>query len=261
MSDEMERQELGTPAGGVGEAGTTGQAAHELPAVEPQPTTGAEATTAGGAQPERVNLDELPEFRQWKSNRDREAAELQRQLKEQQARLQELEAAAQQAEELRLLQDAEPDQIVAYYQGQLAKTRQQAAQQAQQAAQHQEIVTRANATLTALGLDPLTPGLDWTGGPTLQGYAQLLESAVGLLTQQQRQTSQTVQEKAEKAAREARQAAIAETGATKVSTTTGSAPAGLRDQYERDVAALRGTGDGAGLLALKRAYRKKGLDV
>ena len=83
MSD---MQELGTPAGGVGEVGQN----PTTPTLEPQgeqrqPAQGTQAQDNGGQW--SGNLDDLPQFREVKSKYDRTTSQLQKQLQELHIRL------------------------------------------------------------------------------------------------------------------------------------------------------------------------------
>lgn len=210
-------------AGAAAAAGTGEEAVPAAAAAAGQP----EAPIAGAEAQPKVELTELEEFRKYQSGVDRREGELRRQLEAQQARLQELEQQAQQVEEQRLLQDADPDELAAFYQRKLAEERARAQTQQQALTLQQQVMAAGQSLLARLGLSSDTPELDWGDGqPTWENYARLTESALGLVAAARGDAAKTAEEKVERAAREARQAAIKETGAARVSTATGGAPAG-----------------------------------
>lgn len=267
MAEET-RQEL-EQGSGVGEQAVTGgqqpEGAPQAAVTEPAPTAEPQEPIAeAGTEPqERVDLTELDEFRQWQAKMDRRQAELQRQLEEQQQRLRERERQLQELEEQRILQDADPEEQAAFFQGQAAKARQELERQQKQLQEQQAVQSRAMNLLGELGLDPETPGLDWgSGEPSWDNYRRLAESAAKLVAQRNRTAAQTAQEKAEQAAREARQQTIKETGAARTSAATGSGPTpSLRQQYEADLAKLKRSGRVTDYVELRAQYRAKGLDV
>lgn len=266
MADET-RQEL-EQGSGVGEQAVTGQqpeGAQQAAVTEPAPTAETrEPIAEAGTEPqERVDLTELEEFRKWQARMDQRQAQLHRQLEEQQQRLRERERQLEELREQQILSEADPDEVIAFYQGQAAQTKRELEQQQRAMREQQEVQARAQSLLGELGLDPEAPGLDWGDGvPSWDNYRRLAESAAKLVAQRNRQAAETAQEKAERAAREARQAAIAETGAARTTTATGSGPTpSLRQQYEADLAKLKRTGRVTDYVELRAAYRAKGLDV
>jgi hypothetical protein len=240
--EPQQRQELGQAGAAAGPAGTGGDAvpgaavgqqpgapiagAGAGQATEPtQPGAGAQPGQAGApGEQTQVDLTEFRQFREWQAARDRREAELQRQLAENHERMRELEVQARQAEEARLLRDAEPDEVAAYYQGQAEKMRARMQALEGQQQQQAQIQQKARDALARLGLDVSAPGLDWSGGPTPDGLVTLLESAGALLAQRGAETAQAAQQEVTDVARAARQEAILETGAARVSTQGGAAP-------------------------------------
>lgn len=94
MSDFMQSGEgLGTSAPAVPTTTSQGEPASiYAPIVPPQE----QAQPQAGQSGERVNLDQFPEFRQWKSNADRRQHEMQMQLQAAQAQLAQFQQQAKQ---------------------------------------------------------------------------------------------------------------------------------------------------------------------
>ena len=115
----------------------------EIEGVEPEASQEAVPSTANDAaatrQPEkRVNLDELPEFRQFKSATDKRIAEMERRHQAQLAQAQ----AAEQAARQRQLATLDPEERTAY---ELEEARREAAYYREQAQQVQVLEANRNA--------------------------------------------------------------------------------------------------------------------
>ena len=274
----MVNTELDIDAMGIeGFMARTGATAPRGVAPEPEDQAiaqGAEEPTAERAEPEpepeqepvkeKVNLDDMEEFRRWKSEADRRIAQATGQA-EQERRQRELYQSQmtnlqRQLDEARL-QDAEPSEVAAYYQQQLTAIQAEQQRQEEERARTQKMSDRALRFLEKLGLPPETPGLDWTGGATEDGLIALVESASELVALRGQQMTKQQKTDAETAARAAEQKALKDAGVTKVSTVTGGAAPTLQRQYEEELAALRGSGNLDAMLNLKDAYRRKGLKV
>jgi len=200
-----------------------------------------------------VNLDELPQFRNWKSKMDRQLAQergererLQQKLEEQQERLQELQ-----------LRDAPPDEQVQILKNQLAQTREEQRMEAERRQRAARMRQEAEDVLNSLGVKRDHPDLDWSGGPTEDGVLQLMKSAAKIAAQKDNTSKQQV----EAEVRKAKQEAMKETGAADVSTATGSGGPTLRAQYEKELAKLKGSRNIRAFTELRHKYREKGLDV
>lgn len=207
---------------------------------------GANQETEQAAEQKPVNLDELPEFRNWKSKMDRRVAQerqererLQQQLEEQQERLQELQ-----------LRDAPPEEQVQILQNQLAQTREEQRMREQQRQKAAQLRQEAVEVLDTLGLSADTPGLDWSGGPSEEGLLRLVKSAAQIAAQKDDTSKQQV----EAEVRKAKQEALKETGAADVSTATGSGGPSRRAQYEKKLKELRGSRNMRALIALRKEY-------
>ena len=229
-----------------------GQEAPEQQLQEGQ-AEGANQETEQAGERKPVNLDELPEFRNWKSKMDRQIAQergererLEQQMKEQRSRLQELQ-----------LQDAPPDEQVKILKNQLAQREEEMRMQQERQRKIQERTETAQQFLNELGLDWETPGLDKSGDPLGDGFERLVMSAAKIAAQKDGNSKQQVEAKV----REAQQKAVKETGAADVSTATEGGGPSLRAQYEKDLAKLRGSRNVRAFVALKKEYREKGLDV
>lgn len=231
----------------------------EVTQAEPEPET-----QPVPVKPEKVNLDDLEEFRMWKSEADRRVAQAARQAEQErqqrEAYEQQMTDLKRQLDQLRL-RDAEPDEVAAYYEQQLAAVQAEQQRQQEQARQAQIMSDRAMRFLEGVGLTVDTPGLDWSGGATPEGLIALMESATGLVALRAQQMTKQQKADAEKAARTAEHKALQDAGVTKVNTATGGAPPTLQRQYEEDMAALRGTGNLDALLEVKDKYRRQGLKV
>lgn len=196
----------------------------EATATEQGVGTEDQGPTAEGAepQPERqaINLDDVPEFRQWKSNYDRKMAQIQKEAQEARQRAAQLE---EQFDELRA-RDMPPDERAEYYRTRLAKVEADRQRQQEEATRQQELVGDAMKTLEQLGLDPETPGLEWGDKPTPENLARLYRSAARIVAERTRQVSQSAQQKVQDEVREARIEALNAAGVTRTSTATSGAP-------------------------------------
>jgi len=175
--------------------------------------------TAEATQQKPLNLDDLPEFRKYKSARDQQLARQQREADETRRQL---EATQQKLAELEL-QDATPSEREAYYRGKLAKLQAEQEQARQRADAERQVQAAAGELLKELGLEPDTPGLDWSGGATEEGYAKLAASAARVVAKRVREQGQQTQQQLDEATREARQAALNDAGVTRVGTSRGVA--------------------------------------
>jgi hypothetical protein len=179
-----------------------------------------ESTAEGEQAAPQVDLDDLPQFRRWKSATDQRLAEAQRQADEARRQTAQLES---ELEELRM-RDAPPDEQAAFYRTKLAEQRASTERQHEQETQRQQIMGEATEALSELGLEPSTPGLDWSGGPTPVGLATLMRSAARIVAERNRQQAQQSQEEAEEEARTARVEALNAAGVTRTSMATSGAP-------------------------------------
>lgn len=210
-----------------------------------------EGTEATEQQP--VNLDELPEFRQWKSKMDRKLAA---EKAERDRLAQELDQFRSKVDELSL-RDASPDEREQYYKNKIATLEEERRMQAARQRKVAEATQRAEKFVTQLGLSMDTPGLDFSGDPTTtEGWQQFALSAAEIASKQRNKT----QEQIDAEVREAQQEAVKKTGAAKVSTATGQASP-LRAEYQKKLEALRGSGNFRAYSDLKAEYRKKGLKI
>jgi len=213
-------EELTEGAGGVGE---------EQVAATPAPEGAAGATILPTAPPPPaiaekpvVDLTQSDEFRKWQAARDRREAQLQQQLR---AQGDQLQAMRQQFEKAQL-ENADPEQVAAYYQQRAASLEQEQGAQATQTLERQTIVAQAEELLADLGLDPATPGLEWGDEPSWAQLARLAASAAKVKALQARELEKQNQTVATEAAQQARTEALVQAGVTQVSTAVGGAPAG-----------------------------------
>lgn len=217
-------EELTGGAGGVGveqvAAATVVPEGTEAGATIP-PTAAPPPATAEEKKP--VDLTQSIEFRKWQAARDKREAQLQQQL---QAQGNQLQAMRRQFEESQL-KDADPEQVVAYYQQRAATLEQEQGAQATQAQERQTIVAQAEALLDDLGLDPNTPGLEWGDEPSWSQLAQLAASAAKVKALQVTELTKEKTAVATEAAQQARTEALVQAGVTQVSTVVGGAPAGV----------------------------------
>ena len=268
-SPNPSRQPGGESEGG-GAIAQTGVAPAEGATAEGQAPTIAAGQQQAGAQPPagagqpqppaapQVDLTQSEEFRRWQAARDRREAQLQAHLVESQRRIDEMQ---QHVEQLRL-RDADPEQVAAYYQEQMQRLQQERQQAQQQAQLRGQVEDAASRLLHEHGLDVNTPGLDWSGGATWEGYAKLAESVANMERLRAQQQSEQTRTVATAAAQQAKTEALEQAGVTRVNTATGTAaPKDLRADFEQEAQKLRGSGDVAGYAALKRKYRGLGLEV
>lgn len=213
---------------------------------------GATQDAQGATEHSQVNLDELPQFRQWKSTMDRK---LSQERQERERLKNELEEYRGKVDELSL-RDAEPEEREQYYQNKIAQLEEERRLQAQRQEKMAAASQRAQKFLDALGLNADTPGLDWSGDPLEDGFEKLALSAAEVASKQGNKTQKQIDAQV----REAKQEAVRDTGAARVSTATGQ-PSPLHREYVKELDALRGTGNFRAYADLKAKYRKKGLNI
>ena len=206
-------EELTGQAGGVGEGEvTTGE---DTGVTETPPTAeGAVPTTA------KVDLTESAEFRSWQAARDRREAQLRTQVAAGQQQMQEMQAHLAELQ----LANADPEDVVAFYQQQLANVQAERAQAEQVQTLRQEVKDAAGRLLAGHGLDVNTPGLDWGGGASWEGYAKLAESVAKIEALKASEMAKGKSAEVSQAAQVAKTEALTAAGVTKVSTATGAAP-------------------------------------
>lgn len=255
-----EKAELTGQAAGVGK-----------PPETPAPGKGADAATAGGQAgvagakptaggaapaiaepkvPEKVDLTKLPEFKEYQSgfDRDRESwrqqrVQLEQQLAEQGRQMEDLQRQVR----LARLEGVEPDEAVQMLQQELQRLDEERVHTQEQQTQESEINQRAIELLEKHGLSQDTPGLDWSGGPTVEGLQRLTESVLGVVALGAQAATRETKTVATEAAQAARQQALRETGVVEVSTGTGAAPASanpIADVNEADDLLKMGLGVG-----------------
>ncbi len=250
----MTNEELTGKAGGVGDL--------SAPSPPPGGGEGGEGATAPAApaiaEEKKVDLSKLEEFRSWQAARDRREAQLQTQLQDQGRQVEEMQ---REVARLRLV-DADPDEVSAYYQQQMAQMQEAQRVQAAQVAQREELKTRAVALLEDVGLEPDTPGLDWAAEPSEDGLVRLAVSAARIKALQLQELAKGQGAVLLDTAQAAKVQALTAAGVAQVSTATGAAiPTDLKAEYEAAKAALVGTGDVGALVRLRTTYRQKGLEV
>ena len=199
-----------------------------------QPTAGAAIADAslrsegqpGQAQPQRVDLTQLPEFRAWQAGVDRREAQMRaqftQQMAQQQQELQGLRFQMQQAQ----LADADPEQVAEFYRTQYEQMQQQTTQQAQQATMAESVTQAAFAYLDALELAHDTPGLDWGAAATLEQLPRLMASARALADQRAATAGAQGETALQAAVRQAKIDALDAAGVTHVAGAVGSGGAG-----------------------------------
>lgn len=241
----------------------TGQARYGAPSDQTQGQAaegGAEGGQPTGEEREGVNLYELPEFQKYQSTQDRRIARLQEQLEESQRQL----AETQRQVEETLLEGAEPQQQADFYRGRAQEYRQQLEEQREQSRQQQRYQQRARRYLNDLGIDANNPGLDWSGGPTREGFERLQESAARILASQTRELRQRLEERQQQTSRQQQQQQ-ARTGAQVSTATEGGERTTDEDQlwaeYHERLEQARRNSDLMAALQVKREYRDKGLDI
>jgi len=209
MSEELTGQAEGVDAERV----TAGQEA----GVASEPT--AQGTPAIAEQ-KKVDLSKLDEFRQWQAARDRRESQLRTQLQDQGQQVEEM-----QREVARLkLVDADPEEVTAYYQAEMARLQEAQRIQAEQQTQQKSYVAQAETLLEELGLEPDTPGLRWAETPSEEGLKLLARSAAKLLALQVKALADGQGAVVADAAQAAKVQALEAAGVAQVSTATGGAP-------------------------------------
>lgn len=250
-------KELDAQGAGVGGQAEIPTGPAEKPTAGDQEQPTADATT----EPKPVNLDDLPDFRNWKSSMDKLIDEQRRETERVRG---EAEALKQEVAALRL-RDAAPEDQVAYYQGELDRVTKEATRERERVRAEGDIYRRGSEMLAELGLNYRTPGLDFSGGQTPDGLAKLTRSAALIVRRQQVAQADAAAQQSTVTARQARQQGIAATGAAQVSTATGpSQPSkDLQEAYQAELAELRrGGGDRSRkLVYLKNKYRAQGLVI
>lgn len=229
--EELQGQDQGVGGDAV-TAGTGGQPSTGVAEQPTNPVSGAAIAEAGagagvvapqqaaGQQQQPVDLTQSPEFRKWQAARDRAEARLRGQMAEAAEANRRMQ---QQVEELRL-QDADPEQVAAYYRNRATEMQAEGAQREEQWRTRLAIQEQATELLGKLGIAPDNPGLMWSEDPTWEGYAMLAESAAQVLgLKAQVVQSQGATETAA-AAEAARVEALRAAGVTAVGAPTGGAP-------------------------------------
>lgn len=246
-------KELTGQAGGVGEG--------EVTTGEDTGVTEAPLTAEGVppiAKPEKVDLTASDEFRRWQSDADKREARLKQQVTTGQQQMQEMQARLAELQ----LANADPEEVAAFYQQQLANVQAERATAQQAQTLRQEVEDAAGQLLAEHGLDVNTPGLDWGAGASWEGYAKLAESVAKIEALKASEVARQKSAEVSQAAQTAKTEALTAAGVTKVSTATGvAAPKDLRAEYDAAKAALVGTGDVGALTRLKTKYREQGLEV
>jgi len=239
MSEEESQQGAGTPG--------AEQAPAETPAAEP---------TSPQAPP-KLNLDDLPEFRKWKSLTDRRLAESERKAAEAAAAAEQARTQLTEAQ----LRDAEPEQQITFYQSEMARLKAEQAREREAQETRNRYSERASQLLTSLGIDANHPELDWSGDPGPEGYATLAESAAKVARQQAATAAAQADKKEKEMARATQQ--TENQGAARVSVATGSGgKQDLQAEYDKRARALRGKGNvESALVQLKKEFRQKGLVI
>ena len=216
------------------EGGTIAAGASPRSEGQVQPIAGAAIADAslrsegqpGQAQPQRVDLTQLPEFRAWQAGVDRREAQMRAQFTQQQQQMaQELQGLRFQMQQAQLA-DADPEQVAEFYRTQYEQMQQQTTQQAQQVTLA-DIVTQAGyAYLDALELAHDTPGLDWGAAATLEQLPRLMASARALADQRAATAGAQGETALQAAVRQAKIDALDAAGVTHVAGAVGSGGAG-----------------------------------
>jgi len=183
--------------------------------VTPEPVAQEEPAIAGVR-----DLTESAEFRRWQAARDRRETQLQAQVA---AGQQQMEGMQRRLAELQLV-NADPEEVAAFYQQELVKVQAERAQVQQAQALRQEVEDAAGRLLAEHGLDVNTPGLDWGGGASWEGYAKLAESVAKIEALKASEQAKKTGAEVSQAAQAAKTEALTAAGVTKVSTATGVAP-------------------------------------
>lgn len=243
----MTEQELVRPNTGVGKGAV---------AVDGAATT--EPITTEAEPIAKVNLSDLPEFRNYQASTDRRFEALRGEL----AQAQNLANEAQQRQVEAQLADAPPEEQAAYYQQQLVETQEQQAQAQARAAEAVKIDNAASALLQKHGLSGDDPGLDWTGGQTWEGYAGLAASIAEITRLRAQELAKAQGAQVTSAAEAAKQEALQSAGVTSVNKSTGTvASTDLMAEFQAGKAKLAGTGNFSAYAQLKRKFREAGLDI
>jgi len=257
----MAEQELTGQVEGVGGGEeTTGEVmagvSEQPTAAGPGPAIADSLKATGPKKP--VDLTEFDEFRRWQASRDRQEAQLRNELAQRDRQMQEVQ---QQLERVQLA-NADPEDVVAYYQKQYQAEVSKHAQSQQEQQLSQKVQSEAGRLLEEHGLDVNTPGLDWSGSATWEGYGKLAESVAKIEGLRAREQAKGKSAAASQAAQAAKAEALEQAGVTKVSTATGQAtPKDLKAEFEAEKQKMRNSGDTAGYAQLKRKYLRLGLEV
>lgn len=223
-----EREVLSPGVGPQGDATARPGGVGGQPTAPPQGVDQEAQPTAEGEQPQEappapgkaINLDDVPEFRRWKSNYDSRMAQAERRAQEAEQRAAQI---ASRLEELEL-RELRPDEQAAWYKTKLAEERASLERQRQDIQVQQQYAREASEALAELGLDPQTPGLDWGEGPSPENMIRLMRSAARIVAERTRQQSQAQAAQTEEQVRDARIGALREAGVTRTSMATTGAP-------------------------------------
>ena len=235
------------PKPGAGEGGAD-QAPQDQPAAEQQtPPT----------PPKPLNLDDLPEFRKWKSQTDKRLAEAERRASEAAAQAEQARAQLTEAQ----LRDAQPEDQVAFYQSEMARLKAEQQREREAQAMRDRYTQRATELLTSLGIGFEHPELDWSGEPGPEGYAVLAESAAKVARAQAATAAAQSEKEKKEMARQATQAGNQD--AARVSVATGAGKTDLMAEYDKRARELRKRGGDVAyaLVQLKKEFRAKGLQI
>jgi hypothetical protein len=250
------------PAAGAGQSQPIAQPAPAIAGVQGAPAATGAQPAAGAAQagaPEQkkpVDLSQYEEFRKFQADRDRREAGLRKELELVKQRQEEQQ---RRADEL-AVKDLDPEEQAEYYRQQAVNLQQQQQQTLLRQEEQRRIAESVYADLQELGISPDDPGLNWPQEQTWETAKEIVTQAAKLAALRARTVATETTTQAAQVAREAGQQALVQAGVSKVAGVGGAAP-GLREEFEQRKKALVGTGQGAAYLALKREFRKKGLDV
>jgi hypothetical protein len=257
------------PAAGAGQSQPIAQPAPAIAGVQGAPAATGAQPAAGAAQagaPEQkkpVDLSQFDEFKKFQSDRDRREAQLRREMDalrlQVEAQQQRQEEQQRRADEL-AVKDLDPEERAEYYRQQAVNLQQQQQQTLLRQEEQRRIAESVYADLQELGISPDDPGLNWPQEQTWETAKEIVTQAAKLAALRARTVATETTTQAAQVAREAGQQALVQAGVSKVAGVGGAAP-GLREEFEQRKKALVGTGQGAAYLALKREFRKKGLDV
>jgi len=275
VAEELERQVEGASEAPEAEAAAQEGAAEVSTEGWAGEAAGEPSAPTAETADRKVNLDEFEEFRRWKSKVDsrlaEREAELARLAAERQRLAQELADARQQltAAQMAQLDALDPEDQVAVLRQQLEQFQQQQRRAQELAAQEAYYQAKAAQLLKDAGLTGKEEGLDWgdidpmLGRPVAnaENYARLATSVARLAMSRGEELTRKQREEAQREARKAQSEALRQAGVTKVPTVTGTSTSNLRAEYERERAALKGTGDYRALIRLRKKYAEKGLEV